>query len=323
MTDALAIRDDWSARITACWRQSIDGIIQTGRLLAQAKAELPHGEFLPMVETLPFKLTMVQRLIAIAADARISNAAHGPILPAHWRTLYELTKLNDETFQARIEDGTICASMERADIATAVKQSRRENRERLLGGLQLALPTKKYGVILADPEWRFEPWSRQSGMDRAADNHYPTSCIEVIASRDVVSIAADDCVLFLWATAPMLPHALTVMAAWGFDYKSNYVWAKVKSGTGYWNRSLHEHLLIGTQGNIPCPAPGTQWESILLAAAGEHSVKPEASLIMIEEYFPTLPKIELNRRGPARVGWDAWGNETGEVTSPQGTEAAA
>jgi N6-adenosine-specific RNA methylase IME4 len=66
-------------------------------------------------------------------------------------------------------------------------------------------------VILADPEWRFEPWSRTTGMDRAADNHYPTSAVGRIAARSVEDIAADDCVLFLWATAPMLCEALAVI----------------------------------------------------------------------------------------------------------------
>ena len=77
-------------------------------------------------------------------------------------------------------------------------------------------------------------------MDRSADNHYPTNVLEVIKSRDVSSIAANDCILFLWATIPMLPHALAVMEAWGFDYKSNHVWGKDRKGTGYWNREKHE-----------------------------------------------------------------------------------
>jgi N6-adenosine-specific RNA methylase IME4 len=174
---------------------------------------------------------------------------------------------------------------------------------------QIALPTKKYGVIVADPEWRFEPWSRETGMDRAADNDYPTSALEVIKSRDVASIAADDSVLFLWATAPMLPYAFEVMNAWGFEYRSNYVWLKDRIGTGYWNRNAHEHLLIGVRGKIPAPAMGTQWDSVVEAPVGEHSAKPSIFLEMIEEYYPNLPRIELNCRGPARPGWDAWGNE--------------
>ena len=191
------------------------------------------------------------------------------------------------------------------------KKERRTQRERELAVRQRALPDKRYGVIVADPEWRFEPYSRETGMDRAADNHYPTSLTAVVASRDVKSIAADDCVLFLWATVPMLLDGLVVLAAWGFEYKSHYIWLKDKIGTGYWSRNKHELLLIGTRGSVPAPAMGTQWDSVIEAPRGEHSAKPEIFLRMIEEYFPSLPKIELNRRGPARAGWDAWGLEAG------------
>jgi N6-adenosine-specific RNA methylase IME4 len=189
------------------------------------------------------------------------------------------------------------------------KKERRADRERELGEKMPALPEKKYAVIVADPEWRFEPWSRQTGMDRAADNHYPTSCTDEIAARDVPSIAADNCVLFLWATAPMLAHALLVMAGWGFEYRSNFVWAKDRVGTGYCNRNKHEHILIGVKGEVPAPAPGEQWDSLIQAAVGEHSVKPKIFFRLVEACFPTLPKIELNCRGAARRGWDAWGNE--------------
>jgi N6-adenosine-specific RNA methylase IME4 len=195
------------------------------------------------------------------------------------------------------------------DISAATKQERRASREAELGAKQCALPQQKFGVVVADPEWRFEPWSRTTGMDRASDNHYPTSCTDVIAARGVPSIAADDCVLFLWATVPMLPHALAVMAAWGFTYKSSFTWIKDKLGTGYWNRNNIEYLLIGTRGHIPAPAPGQQHPAGITAPVGAHSAKPDIFLDIIEQYFPTLPKIELNRRGVARPGWSAWGNE--------------
>lgn len=190
------------------------------------------------------------------------------------------------------------------------KAERRAQRELELASAQIALPQKHYGVIVADPEWRFEPYSRETGMDRAADNHYPTSVTEVIATRDVPSIAADDCVLFLWATVPMLRDALRVMEVWGFEYKSHAIWDKVHIGTGYWFRNRHELLLVGTKGDIPAPAMGDQFASVMTIARKEHSAKPEQFLELIEQYFPSLPKIELNRRGPARLGWDAWGNET-------------
>ena len=100
-------------------------------------------------------------------------------------------------------------------------------------------------------------------MDRAADNHYQTSELADIKARDVAAIAADDSVLFLCATVPMLLQALEVMASWGFKYVSHFIWLKDKIGTGYWNRNIHELLLVGVKGDIPCPAPGTQWDSVL------------------------------------------------------------
>jgi len=187
------------------------------------------------------------------------------------------------------------------------KTRRRAERELDLAKQILGLPTRRYGVIVADPEWRFEPWSRVSGMDRAADNHYPTSPLEVIKARDVPSIAADDCVLFMWATQPMLPQAIEVMVAWRFKYKSEFIWAKDRIGPGYWSRNKHETLLLGTRGDVPCPAPGEQWDSLMESPRRGHSEKPEIFLEMIEAYFPNLPKIELNRIGPPRRGWDAWG----------------
>jgi N6-adenosine-specific RNA methylase IME4 len=189
------------------------------------------------------------------------------------------------------------------------KQELRAAREAELASRQRALPQARFGVIVADPEWRFEPWSRETGMDRAADNHYPTSPLAVIKARDVASISAPDAVLFLWATVPMLSQALDVMAAWGFTYKSNFVWIKDRAGTGFWNRNQHELLLIGTRGKIPAPAPGTQWPSVIEAPRREHSRKPDAVFELIESYFPNLPRIELNRRGPPRPNWSAWGNE--------------
>ena len=206
-----------------------------------------------------------------------------------------------------------------------IKQETRSARESELAAKQTAQPTKKYGVVYADPEWRFEVYSRDTGMDRSADNHYPTSGTDAICARgaDVQQFAAEDCCLFLWATVPMMPDALKVMAAWGFEYKSQCIWRKDRIGTGYWFRNAHELLLVGTRGKIPAPAMGTQWESVIDAPVGEHSAKPDKFYELIEAYFPNLPKIELNARR-ARPGWDAWGleapvescdAETGEIVA--------
>jgi N6-adenosine-specific RNA methylase IME4 len=207
--------------------------------------------------------------------------------------------------------------------STGEKQARRDQRERDLAGKILALPDQRYGVILADPEWRYEAYSKVTGLDRAPDHYYPTSETATIAARPVRDIAARDCVLFLWATQAMLPDALHVMASWGFIYKSQFVWRKIypgeQTGIGHWNRSIHELLLIGTHGDIPGPAPGTQFASVIEAKVRGHSVKPEWQYDLIEHYFPNLPKIELNARR-SRSGWASWGldapphdPDTGEI----------
>lgn len=316
MTVPSIIRDEWALRIAACWRASFDAILEVGRLLTEAKAALPHGDFGTMIDTeLPFSASTAQRLMAIAADPKLSNAAHVQHLPPSWGTLYELTKLPEEQFDARIKDGTIRPDMERRDIATEVKQIRRADRERELGQKQTAAPGGKFGVIVEDFEWDYEVRNRETGMDRHAANHYevasdahtPAEIIERTWSR--FECAADDCVLFMYATIPYLAIAIDVLRLRNFKYVSHYIWRKDRIITGWWLRARHEILLIGVKGKPPCPAPGTQWDSVIDAKLGEHSAKPDAILEMIEQYFPTLPKIELNRRGPPRPGWSAWGNE--------------
>jgi len=192
-----------------------------------------------------------------------------------------------------------------SELRAHVKQLRRASTEAALGAKQMALPERRYGVIYADPPWSFDTWS-ENGMDRSADNHYPTMGLDAICGLDVP--AADDCVLFLWATVPMLPQALAVMAAWGFAYRSHCVWIKPSMGTGYWFRNRHELLLVGTRGDVPAPAPGEQYSSVIEASAGEHSAKPAAVAEMIEDMFPSLPALEMFARAP-RLGWDVWGNE--------------
>lgn len=199
----------------------------------------------------------------------------------------------------------------------ADKKARRAGKVEALGGRIAAANAAmggmieagaRFGVILADPEWLFETWS-EAGKDRAPENHYPCSSLEAIKARPVPELAAVDCVLLLWATAPMLPQALEVMAAWGFTYKTHVVWAKPVAGTGHWLRSRHELLLIGTRGAPPCPAQGTQWPSVIEAPRGAHSEKPDFAHRFAETFFPGVPKLEMNARAP-RDGWTLWGAET-------------
>jgi N6-adenosine-specific RNA methylase IME4 len=133
--------------------------------------------------------------------------------------------------------------------------------------------------------------------------------LEEIKTLNVSALMAPDAVCCLWAIVPMLPHTLEVLGAWGFEYRSHFVWAKNRVGMGRWNRNQHELLLIGARGDVPCPAPGTQFSSLIEAPIGRHSEKPSIFREMIERAFPNAPKLELFARGLAAPGWTTWGNE--------------
>ena len=300
----------WADRIAARWQESVDAIIDTGRLLCEAKAALEHGEFSGLIrEKLPFGQRTAQMLMRIAEDPRLSNAKHVSLLPPAWGTLYELTRLDDQQFEAWLADGTIRPDMERKAVAGAVKAVVRERRLETLGVRTRALPRRKFNVIYADPPWRFEVRSSK-GLDRAADNHYPTMALKDVLALPVADIAAKECALFLWTTVPFMEHAFAVLKAWGgFQYKSHCIWAKDRPGTGYWFINQHEILIVATRGGIDAPLAGTQMRSFIQAPVKEHSRKPLIFRHEIERQYPHVERIELFCRGKSGDLWKTWGNE--------------
>ena len=165
---------------------------------------------------------------------------------------------------------------------------------------------ERHEIILADPPWQHE-FATATTPSRQPENHYQTATLEEIAAHCPKS-ADEDSILFLWATAPLLPEALSVMAAWGFKYRTQAIWDKQKIGMGFWFRGQHEVLLVGTKGDpgtVPEPA---RRSSIFSEPRGAHSVKPQCVYSWIEEAFPLASKLEMYCRSP-RPGWDAWGNE--------------
>jgi N6-adenosine-specific RNA methylase IME4/ParB-like chromosome segregation protein Spo0J len=207
-------------------------------------------------------------------------------------------------------DDAILAEAKRIRTARmSDRKQKRAERESQLAAKISAMPDRPFGVIYADPPWRFETFNDITGSEKSADNHYPTQTLDVIRGHKPNS--APDAVLFLWATAPMLPEALEVMAAWGFTYKSSGVWIKDRIGTGYWLRNQHELILIGTKGSVPAPSMGDQIASVFEAPVRDHSQKPDEVAEMIERLFPNLPKLEMYSRDP-RPGWDAWGYESNQ-----------
>lgn len=181
------------------------------------------------------------------------------------------------------------------------------------------LPDGPFDVIVADPPWRFETRS-DKGRGRCPDGavgrfHYETMDLAAIEALPVGSIAAKSAVLLLWATAPMMPQALEVLAAWGFSYRSQLVWVKQRIGTGYWARNRHELVLIAARGKFPAPAPAARPGSVIEGQQREHSRKPEALFEFAERAWPDARKAELFARGAARPGWTAWGLEAEPLLS--------
>ncbi len=166
-----------------------------------------------------------------------------------------------------------------------------------------------YPVYYLDPPWRFGVRSEETGREKSAENHYPTLPTDEIVTllRPLIG-GTHPAVCFLWATNPMLPDGLRVLAECGFAYVHHWIWDKVVAGTGYWGRDRHELLLIGRRGEIAAPLPGTQPETVYAERKGPHSAKPNYYAETIERLYPGIAKLELFARH-ARPGWDVWGFE--------------
>lgn len=165
-----------------------------------------------------------------------------------------------------------------------------------------------FNVIYADPPWRYDFSISKS---RQVETHYPTMALEEICALEIPS--ASDAVLFLWVPAPKLQDGLTVMTAWGFNYRTHMVWEKDKLGPGWYFRSIHEDLLLGTKGALGCPLPPDRPRSIFKAARKEHSRKPDSVYALIERMYPEGRYLELFAR-ERREGWTVWGNEIPTTT---------
>jgi len=167
-----------------------------------------------------------------------------------------------------------------------------------------------YGVILADPPWRYEAGTTNAA--RTIERHYETMAHDELCALPVAGMAATDAVLFLWATNPKLEEALALMRSWGFRYRTAAVWVKPHMGMGYYVRAQHEPLLIGICGRPKVPRPGVRPRSVIFAKRRRHSEKPPEVHELIERMYPDARRLELFARRP-RDGWDVWGNESAPV----------
>ncbi|MFH0820803.1 MAG: MT-A70 family methyltransferase [Candidatus Peregrinibacteria bacterium] len=176
------------------------------------------------------------------------------------------------------------------------------------------IKTGNYGTILADPPWRFNNRTGKIAPEHKRLNRYDTLSLEEIKEIPVSMIAAEKSHLYLWVPNALIPEGLEVLKAWGFKYKTNIVWHKIRKdggpdgrGVGFYFRNTTEIVLFGTRGSLRTLQPGRSQVNIIKSRKQEHSRKPNGLYDIIEECSPG-PYLELFARG-GRQNWDVWGNQ--------------
>lgn len=176
------------------------------------------------------------------------------------------------------------------------------------------VPDRKYRTILADPPWRFNHATGRGSPEYRQNFRYSTMTLEDICDLPVADMAEQKSHLYLWVPNAMLPNGLTVMRAWGFDYKTNVIWHKIKrdgethgGGVGFYFRNATEMVLFGVRGKLRTLAAGRTQVNIISSRKRGHSRKPDEVYDLVEACSPG-PYVELFAR-QRREGWDQWGNE--------------
>lgn len=175
------------------------------------------------------------------------------------------------------------------------------------------LPKGKYQVIYADPPWAYDV-DLSSGATRSPENSYPVMDLDELCKfgEKVKDISAENCILFMWITAPKLNWMNDVLEAWGFTYRTNLIWDKVKPNLGHYASARHEIIIIAGKGTCSPKCDGTTIQSIdsvqSIEKSSRHSEKPEEFRKIIETLYPDSKKIELFGRKKVE-GWVVWGND--------------
>lgn len=181
---------------------------------------------------------------------------------------------------------------------------------------------KKYKTIYADPPWQFQNRTGKVAPEHKRLNRYSTMTLNEIMALPVSDISDEKSHLYLWVPNALLPEGLDVMKAWGFEYKTNLIWEKVRKdgqpdgrGVGFYFRNVTEILLFGIKGDKNRTLqPGRSQVNLLRTMKREHSRKPDEFVSLIEACSQG-PRLEMFARGN-RVDWDMWGNQAGEYYEP-------
>jgi len=206
-------------------------------------------------------------------------------------------------------------------MKTPIKQSI-INADALGNNLRCFVGDKKYSTILCDPPWQFQNRTGKVAPEHRRLSRYGTLTFEQILALPVSKVTTEVAHLYLWVPNALLPLGLEVMKTWGFTYKSNIIWHKIRKdggsdgrGVGFYFRNVTELILFGVKGkNARTLAPGRTQVNYICSRKREHSRKPDEQYPLIESCSPA-PFLELFARG-VRDGWDCWGNQADEGYAP-------
>ena len=181
---------------------------------------------------------------------------------------------------------------------------------------------KKYKTIYADPPWQFQNRTGKVAPEHKRLSRYSTMQLEAIKALPVSKVADEKCHLYLWVPNALLPEGLEVMQAWGFEYKTNIIWEKVRKdgmpdgrGVGFYFRNVTEILLFGIRGDKNRTLdPGRSQVNLIRSIKREHSRKPDEFVNLIER-CSSAPFLEIFARGD-RAGWDMWGDQAVDSYEP-------
>ena len=177
---------------------------------------------------------------------------------------------------------------------------------------------RRFSTILADPPWQFQNRTGKMAPEHKRLSRYPTMTLEQIKALPVKDVTEDTAHLYLWVPNALLAEGLQVMESWGFKYKTNLIWYKIRKdggpdrrGVGFYFRNVTEVILFGVKGkNARTLQPGRTQENMIVQRKREHSRKPDEQYNLIEN-CSWGPYLELFARGN-RPGWHCWGNQAGD-----------
>ncbi|MHC1767692.1 MAG: MT-A70 family methyltransferase [Verrucomicrobiia bacterium] len=316
------------ADICGMGRKTVEMVIRIGELLTGEKAKLQHGEWLPWVrENLEFSERTSRNYISVYQRRDTLKTANVADLSDAYKLLAAPAGDTPEDVEFTPEPAAptfdrLLAEADRDDILRAARVIRDEERTERRAAVIAELERRelepldgkgKYRVIYADPPWpyRHDLGEAMPGSTSPRD-HYTVMDMDGICALPVGTLAEDNAVLFMWGTVPLLPEALRVIDAWGFQYKSHVVWDKVKHNFGHYFSVRHELLFLATRGSCTPEVPKLTDSVVSLEKTARHSEKPDQFRELIDTLYPHGRRIELFRRGAAVGKWDVWGNEVAE-----------